>query len=127
MRQKSTLMDIDLYETKVTREVKEGPPGQLLPATVLENCAVPKPLPFNGPERDHINFPRITLPEKPGATRFCFIPEEWFQFLKPKLGVSGLSHEDFLFHLYKMEVILNHRLISRSLHFNDRFLVFYVI
>lgn len=97
MRQQRMIMEIDLHKIKITEEVKVAPQGQVLPATVLEGCIVPKALPFNGPERDHINFPRITQPEKPGATRFCFIPEEWFQFLKPKLGVSGLSLEDFLF------------------------------
>lgn len=57
--------------------------------TELDSTLVPKPLPFYGPERDLVNFPRRQYPEYMAQTRLCVFPEGWFKFMYPKIGVSG--------------------------------------
>lgn len=41
------------------------------------------------PGRDAVNFPRWTMSNQTPPTRYHIVPESWFQFLYPKLGVTG--------------------------------------
>lgn len=49
----------------------------------------PRRYPHDAPERDFVNYPTFRLPEESGKVRMSMIPQEWFDAMYPKTGVTG--------------------------------------
>lgn len=45
--------------------------------------------PHDAPERDMVNYPPLKQPVNPGKLRIGVVPDEWFQALYNKTGVTG--------------------------------------
>jgi len=48
-----------------------------------------KRYPHDAPERDMVNYPPLKQPIHPGKLRIGVVPDEWFQFMYNKTGVTG--------------------------------------
>jgi len=59
---------------------------QATAAQAVENV---RRYPHDAPERDMANFPPLKQPVNPGKLRIGVIPDEWFQFMYNKTGVTG--------------------------------------
>uniref|UniRef100_A0A8D9A2L4 ATP synthase subunit b n=1 Tax=Cacopsylla melanoneura TaxID=428564 RepID=A0A8D9A2L4_9HEMI len=59
------------------------------PLKVISRGAALLPTSDKHPERDLINFPRRKRAVDPEPCRHIAIPERWFEFFYPKLGVTG--------------------------------------
>lgn len=59
------------------------------PISVLSDDLIPHPNPYDGPQRDYVNFPNPVRLDNQSPTRHLIFPEEWFKFMYPKLGVTG--------------------------------------
>jgi hypothetical protein len=62
---------------------------------VLARGAALLPTSDKHPERDLVNFPRPKRLIDPEPVRHTCIPERWFEFFYPRLGVTGML---FFFH-----------------------------
>lgn len=65
----------------------------------------------NGPERDHVNWPRVEYPMMPSPVRMHFVPQSWFDILYDKQGVTGpyiLGFGSLLFCISKELWVVEH-------------------
>lgn len=73
-----------LYRTVTT----SGKTSQAAAATATPADNVRR-YPHDAPERDMVNFPPMKQPVQAGKLRIGVVPEEWFQFMYNKTGVTG--------------------------------------
>lgn len=70
----------------IYRTVATSGSQQATAAQAVENV---RRYPHDAPERDMANFPPLKQPVNPGKLRIGVIPDEWFQFMYNKTGVTG--------------------------------------
>ena len=58
-----------------------------MPAPASDNI---RRYPHDAPERDFVNFPPPRVPEEGGKIRIGLVPDEWFQAMYDKTGVTGM-------------------------------------
>jgi len=65
----------------------------------------------DGPERDHVNFPRVEAPMTISPVRMYCVPQSWFDALYDKQGVTGpyiLGFGSLLFFISKEWWVIEH-------------------
>jgi len=93
-----TLEEISIEKKASTEEggVEQEIEPEFQPKNLEDKCRVwfgedmPTKYDDQGPERDHVNFPRIPPnPDEQPKTRCYFLPESWFKFFESKTGRTG--------------------------------------
>ncbi|MCL4140312.1 UNVERIFIED_CONTAM: hypothetical protein GTU68_009123 [Idotea baltica] len=84
------------------RSVQEGKP--CLAALTRSSTSVAA----GSDSKNEVTFERRKRPIHPGKVRMGFVPEEWFQFLYPKTGVTGpyVLGASFLTYLLSKEILV---------------------
>lgn len=77
--------------SRVARATLAVKPSVLYRSVATSGTAVDnvKRFPHDAPERDMVNFPPTKQPVHPGKLRIGVVPDEWFQYMYDKTGVTG--------------------------------------